>query len=87
MFIEIVSPVADALGELADLVTTTSGDLKGASLGKSERGTVLLNARAWELFGDELRRRLPQMVVHEPSREGLTPIRFILVSSDEAPGR
>lgn len=85
MFVEIISPVADALGELADLVTAASGQLTGASLGKSERGTLLLNARAWELFGAELRRRLPEMVVHEPSRDGLTPIRFILVSSDEAP--
>jgi hypothetical protein len=80
--IEIVSPVADALGVLADLMHLTRGSLAGASIAKSDRGTLLLNSHAWSLFGEALRRELADLVVLEPARESSRPIRFVLATHD-----
>ena len=82
--IEIVSPVADAMGVLAELMQRTRGSLAGASIAKSDRGTLLLNAHAWSLFGEALRRELPDLLVLQPARDSSTPIKFVLVT-DEMP--
>lgn len=80
--IEIVSPVADAMGALADLMQRTRGSLAGASIAKSDRGTLLLNAHAWSLFGDALRSELADLVVLQPARDSSKPIKFVLVTSE-----
>ncbi|HEX5122349.1 MAG TPA: hypothetical protein VFV97_03810 [Rhodanobacteraceae bacterium] len=80
--IEIISPVADAMGVLADLMQRASGSLAGASIAKSDRGTLLLNPHAWSLFGEALRRELADLVVAHPARESSTPIHFVLVSTE-----
>jgi hypothetical protein len=80
--IEIVSPVADALGVLADLLQRTRGSLAGASIAKSDRGTLLLNAHAWSLFGDALQRELAGLIVLKPARDSSRPIRFVLATHE-----
>jgi hypothetical protein len=80
--IEIVSPIADAMGVLAELMQQASGKLAGASIAKSDRGTLLLNPHAWSLFGEALRRELADLVVITPARDSSTPIRFVLVTSE-----
>lgn len=80
--IEIVSPVADAMGVLADLMQRTRGGLAGASIAKSDRGTLLLNSHAWSLFGDALRNELAGLVVFQPARDSSKPIKFVLVTSE-----
>jgi hypothetical protein len=80
--IEIVSPVADAMGVLADLMQQMRGSLAGASIAKSDRGTLLLNAHAWSLFGEALQRELAGLVVVHPARESSKPIRFVLATNE-----
>lgn len=80
--IEIVSPVADAMGVLADLMQQAHGSLAGASIAKSDRGTLLLNSHAWSLFGEALHRELADLVVLKPARDSSTPIRFVLVTHE-----
>lgn len=80
--IEIIAPVADAMGVLADLMQHARGSLAGASIAKSDRGTLLLNAYAWSLFGEALRRELAGLVVLQPARDSSMPIRFVLVTSE-----
>jgi hypothetical protein len=80
--IEIVSPIADAMGVLAELIQRTRGSLAGASIAKSDRGTLLLNSHAWSLFGEALRREIVDLVVLQPARDSSTPIRFVLVTSE-----
>jgi hypothetical protein len=78
---EVLSPVADALGVLADLVSTVRGKLAGASIAKSDRGTLLFNGRAWDLFASGLHRELPGLVVMQPAREDSKPIRFVMTAT------
>ncbi|HET7924864.1 MAG TPA: hypothetical protein VFL30_08190 [Rhodanobacteraceae bacterium] len=80
--IEIVSPVADALGVLADLMPLTRASLAGASIAKSDKGTLLLNSHAWSLFGEALHRELAGLIVLEPARESSKPMRFVLVTTE-----
>jgi len=80
--IEIVSPVADALGVLADLMQRTREGLAGASIAKSDRGTLLLNSHAWSLFGDALQRELAGLIVLKPARDSSKPIRFVLATHE-----
>jgi hypothetical protein len=82
--IEIVSPVADAMSVLAELVREVPGALAGASIAKSERGSLLLNRHAWALFGPTLRERLPQLVVSEPARPESAPLKFIIQADDDS---
>lgn len=79
--VEIVSPVADAIGVLAELVTTMPTSLAGASIAKSDHGTLLLNPYAWSLFGDELKRRLPGLTIVQPARSASKPIKFVIQST------
>jgi hypothetical protein len=80
--IEIVAPVADALGVLADLLQRTREGLAGASIAKSDRGTLLLNAHAWSLFGEALKSELAGLIVMQPARDSSKPIRFVLVTTE-----
>jgi len=80
--VEIVSPVADALGVLADLMHRTREGLAGASIAKSDRGTLLLNLHAWSLFGEALQRELAGLVVLKPARDSSRPIRFVLATHE-----
>jgi hypothetical protein len=80
--IEIVAPVADALGVLADLLQRTRGSLAGASIAKSDRGTLLLNSHAWSLFGEALQSELAGLIVLQPARDSSKPIRFVLVTNE-----
>ena len=77
---EIVSPVADAMAVLADAMQGSAGSLSGASIAKSVSGTLLLNAHAWNLFGETLRRDLPDLVVVQ-ARPASKPLRFLLTTS------
>jgi hypothetical protein len=79
--VEIVSPVADAMGALADLIQSIPGSLSGASIAKSDRGTLLLNRRAWELFGASLNSALPKLVIAHPASDDAKPLKFLLVSA------
>src|SRR4051812_19544726 len=80
-FVEIVSPVADAMGVLADLIAEVRDRLSGASIAKSDQGTLLLNGYAWELFGDRLNEALPNLVVARPARSESKALKFLLVVS------
>jgi hypothetical protein len=80
--IEIVSPIADAMGVLADLMQRTRGSFAGASIARSDRGTLLLNAQAWALFGEALHRELVGLVVLQPARDSSRPIRFVLATHE-----
>jgi hypothetical protein len=80
--IEIVAPIADALGVLADLLQRTREGLAGASIAKSDRGTLLLNSHAWSLFGEALKSELAGLVVLQPARDSSKPIRFVLVTKE-----
>ena len=84
--VEIVSPVADALGVLAELVTITPTSLAGASIAKSDHGTLLLNPYAWALFAEELRKRLPGLTIAQPARPMSKPIKFVIESGDPKGG-
>jgi len=70
------------MGALADLVQRTQGSLAGASIAKSDRGTLLLNAQAWALFGEALKREIAGLVVVMPARDSSKPIRFVLATSE-----
>lgn len=78
--VEIVSPVADAMGILADLIKEVPGSLAGASIAKSDRGTLLLNAHAWNLFGDRLKEALPELAIAHPAPDESKPLKFLLVA-------
>lgn len=80
--IEIISPIADAMGVLADLMQRTRGSLAGASIAKSDRGTLLLNPQAWALFGEALHRELEGLIVLQPARDSSRPIRFVLATHE-----
>jgi hypothetical protein len=79
--VEVVSRVSDALGALADLISEMPGRLGGASIAKSDHGTLLLNRRAWELFGDALQSRIPELHVVKPAHPFSKPMKFVLVAS------
>jgi hypothetical protein len=78
--VEIVSRVSDALGALADLISNVPGSLAGASIAKSDRGTLLLNRRAWELFGEPLCERIPELRVVEPAHAASKPLKIVLAA-------
>jgi hypothetical protein len=79
--VEVVSRVSDALGALADLISEMPGSLDGASIAKSDHGTLLLNRRAWEIFGDALHSRIPELHVVKPAHPFSKPLKFVLVAS------
>lgn len=79
--VEIVAPIADAMGELARLVSHVPGSLAGASIARSVSGTLLLNAAAWTLFGDALKRALPAIVTRIPAASSAKPLKFLLLSA------
>ena len=80
--IEIVSPIADAMGVLADLMQRTRGNFAGASAARSARATLLASAHAWALFAEALRRELERLVVLQPARDSSRPIRFVLATHE-----
>jgi hypothetical protein len=87
LWVEVVGPIVDALNVLARAIQETPDTLNGASLAVTERGTLLLNQRAWILFASSLK-TLPTLVTKHSSRDESKPIRFLLVGSDaerEAP--
>jgi hypothetical protein len=79
--VEIVSRVSDALGALADLIRDVPGGLAGASIAKSDRGTLLLNRRAWELLGEPLRKRIPELRFVQPAHASSKPLKVVLAAS------
>jgi hypothetical protein len=83
LWVEVVAPVVDALNVLARAIHETP-TLTGASIAVTERGTLLLNQRAWILFGTPLK-TLPTLVTQHGSREESKPIRFLLVASSDTP--
>jgi len=83
MWVEIVGPIVDALHVLAQAIQATHGSLSGASIAVTERGTILLNQRAWILFAAALK-TLPALVTKHSSRDESRPIRFLLVASENA---
>ena len=52
-------------------------ELPGAAIAISERGTLLLNQRAWSLCGSMLE-ALPNLEATEASLEDAKPVRFLL---------
>jgi len=83
LWVEIVGPIVDALHVLAQAIQATHGSLSGASIAVTERGTILLNQRAWILFAPTLK-TVPSLVTRHSSREESKPIRFLLVASGDA---
>jgi hypothetical protein len=82
LWVEVVGPIVDVLNVLARAIHATPDPLAGASIAVTERGTLLLNQRAWILFGAALK-TLPNLVTQHNSRDESKPIRFLLVSSDD----
>lgn len=83
LWVEVVGPIVDALNVLARAIHETRDTLDGASIAVTERGTLLLNQRAWILFATALK-TLPALITKHNSREASKPIRFLLVASSEA---
>ena len=83
LWVEVVAPIVDALNVLARAIHETPGTLGGASIAVTERGTILLNQRAWILFAAALK-TLPALVTKHSSRDESRPIRFLLVASENA---
>ena len=81
--VESIAPVADALGVLADLIPKMPGALAGASIAKSDHGTLLLNAYVWSLFGESLRQALPSLTVAQPARDFSRPLKFVLTAESD----
>jgi hypothetical protein len=82
LWVEVVGPIVDALHVLARAIQETPDTLAGASIGVTERGTLLLNQRAWILFADALK-TLPMLVTKHSSRDESRPVRFLLVASSD----
>ena len=72
------------MGVLAELVATMPTSLAGASIAKSNHGTLLLNAYAWSLFSEPLKRALPSLVVAQPVRDFSKPLRFVLTAESDS---
>lgn len=83
--VEISSPIADCMRALARAIQETRGSLAGASIARSRQGTLILNPAAWQLFGADLRRDVPDLVVIDPAREPSGPLRFLLVTTPLPP--
>jgi hypothetical protein len=83
LWVEVVGPIVDALNVLAREIHQTPDALTGASIAVTERGTLLLNQRAWILFAAALK-TLPTLVTKHSSRDESKPIRFLLVASNVA---
>jgi hypothetical protein len=83
LWVEVVGPIVDALNVLAKAIERTPDTLLGASIAVTERGTLLLNQRAWILFAAALK-TLPTLVTKHASRDDSKPIRFLLVASGSA---
>ncbi len=81
--VEVVGPIVDALNVLARAIHETPEALTGASIAVTERGTLLLNQRAWILFAAALK-TLPALVTRHSSRDESKPIRFLLIAGSEA---
>ncbi len=85
LWVEVVGPIVEALNVLARAIQETPDTLAGASIAVTERGTLLLNQRAWILFAAPLK-TLPMLVTKHSSRDESKPIRFLLVASSDAAG-
>jgi hypothetical protein len=83
LWVEVVGPIVDALNVLARAIHDARDTLDGASIAVTERGTLLLNQRAWILFASALK-TLPALVTQHSSREASKPIRFLLVASEDS---
>jgi len=83
LWVEVIGPIVDALNVLARAIHETPDTLNGASIAVTERGTLLLNQRAWILFASALK-TLPSLTTQHSSREASKPIRFLLVASADA---
>ncbi|HJT99359.1 MAG TPA: hypothetical protein VJ696_13665 [Rhodanobacteraceae bacterium] len=70
-------PLPDAFRALANCVEHEAMELPGAAIAISERGTLLLNQRAWSLCGSMLE-ALPNLEATEASLEDAKPVRFLL---------
>jgi len=84
LWVEVIGPIVDALNVLAREIHQTPDTLVGASIAVTERGTLLLNQRAWIVFASALK-TLPTLITKHSSRDESKPIRFLLVASDAAP--
>jgi hypothetical protein len=83
LWVEVVGPIVEVLNVLARAIHETPDTLAGASIAVTERGTLLLNQRAWILFAAPLK-TLPMLVTRHSSRDESKPIRFLLVASSDA---
>jgi hypothetical protein len=80
--VEVVGPIVDTLNALARAIQHTPESLAGASIAVTERGTLLLNQRAWILFASALK-VVPNLVTRHSSLAESKPIRFLLAASDD----
>ena len=81
---EIVAPVADATAALATAIQQAPDSLAGVSIAVSHQRTLLLNARAWDVFEYAVR-DLPGLVVRRPTRDQSRALRFLLLTKPIAP--
>ena len=83
LWVEVIGPIVDALNVLARAIHETPDSLSGASIAVTERGTLLLNQRAWILFAAALK-TLQALTTKHSSREASKPIRFLLMAGADA---
>ena len=82
LWVEVVGPIVDVLNVLARAIHETPATLSGASIAVTERGTLLLNQRAWIVFAAPLK-TLPALVTKHSTRDETKPIRFLLLASED----
>lgn len=77
-WVEVTRPLADAMRALAACVKGSAPALDGASIAVTERGTLVLNERAWELCRARMN-GVPGLKSTLVDLDQLGPLRFLLV--------
>ena len=71
VWIEILAPVEQARTIIGQALQDLSSVPTGISVGSSERGTILLNAKAWATFHTPLK-ALPNLQIQHPGDPAMT---------------
>lgn len=84
LWVEVVEPLADAMNQLASAIESAPGELGGVSIAVSEHGTLLMNQRAWLMFGESLK-AIGRLRTRHTARDETKPMRFLLIAADQVP--
>lgn len=82
LWVEVVDPLADAMNLLAGAIQATSGELTGVSIALTDVGTLVLNQRAWLMYGEALK-TLYGLKTRHVTRDETKPVRSLLIAADE----